>query len=956
LSLCEALVMLFAHIFEVCTMFPVLARVAALCAAPAVLFAQDSNFSIRFFGADDGVSDRVLVHVDDDAPGVDHSTPADLGAGDFTIEFWLRGVHASNASASSGFGAEFADARWLDGNVVVDRDIAGPSHREWGVSIAGGFVRFGTGAGDVGSNSEHTLEGGVDVLDDAWHHVACVRDAASGRKSVYVDGLLDVESAAGVSTANLSYPNVGVPNSASPWGPWIVLGARKHPAGGPAAHSFTGWMDEVRLWRRALSAAEIALSHAVVLDGDEANLAGYYRFEEGSGPSAPDWSSAGSASAQLRSGTPGEAEWASALVDPSFAAPVRRMALPPGFELRLLSADLQEPTVLTCAPDGRLFIGERAGRIRIWSNGAFLPQALLVVPASADSGERGLSGLAFDPQFSSNGWIYVHYTTTEPRNRVSRFTVVGDVADPQSELVVWENTQLAAVIHHGGSLAFGADGRLYIATGDQGFSANSRDLSNQHGKLLRVEADGSLPFDNPHLGTPGVDPYIASIGLRNPFRMAEDPVTCRLLIGDVGGNTSTSWEELDVASVGVDYGWPLQEGVECNTSDCTGMQTPLWSYRHDDAELIENEVQACIVAGAFQRGSSFPPAFAGALFVADYANRWIRRLHFDSNGEVQSSAPFLSPPDAGSIVDLEFGADGALYFVTIGLHNSGAPDVAGLHRIRYVGVENVPPVAAAQANPVQGAAPLAVQFSSARSFDPDQGPGALTFEWEFGDGQQSTDADPLHVYAADGPYVAVLKLRDGATSVVASPLSITVGAPPIPTILHPSNGTLYRAGDTIDFDGVADDGEGGLLTASALSWRVLLIHEAHAHPFLGPMTGSSGSFVIPTTGHEPANTHYELQLTAVDGSGLSATSSVSLMPDTTVLRLRSQPSGVVLFVDGEPITTPYDLESLVGFQHWIEAPPSFGALHFKSWSDGGASSHAFTAPPRFGRLLVRYSP
>lgn len=931
------------------------ARFVVSCVAPCLLAAQDSNFSIRFFGADDGLTDRVLVHIDDDEPGADHSTPADLGIGDFSVEFWVRGTHAGNPAPSFVGDAEFADERWLDGAVLVDRDIAGPSHREWGIALAGGFVCFGTGSGDVGSNLAHTLEGDVDVLDDAWHHVACVRDAASGTKSIYVDGALDMRSSAGVSTANLSYPNVGVPTATSPWGPWIVFGARKHPGASSTGSSFVGWMDEVRLWRRALSESEIALSYDDVLDGDELNLVGYYRFEEGAGASAPDWSLAGSAAAQIVAGASGPTEWASALVDPNFAAPVRRDALPPGFENRLLTADLVEPTVLASAPDGRLFIGERAGRIRAWRDGAFLPQPLLVVAASADVGERGVSGLVLDPQFAMNGWIYVHYTTSAPRNRVSRFTVTGDVADPQSELVVWENTDLAAVIHHGGGLAFGADGKLYIATGDQGFSANAHDLTNQHGKLLRVESDGSLPSDNPYLGAPGVDPYIASIGLRNPFRIAADSLTGRLYLGDVGGNAAASWEEIDVAVSGADYGWPMQEGPDCNVADCSSMQTPLWSYRHDDPLLIRGDVQACVVAGAVYRGSVFPVAHQGALFIADYANRWIRRLTFDANGDVQSNSPFLSPPDAGSIVDLEVGADGALYYVTIGLHNSGAADVSGLHRIRYIGVDNVPPTVVAAASPTQGATPLAVQFTGGGSSDPDQGPGVLTYEWDFDDGQSSTEADPLHVYANEGAYHAVLKLRDGATSVVSASIEIVVGSPPIPTILQPQPGLRYRAGDTIVFDGAADDGEGAALPSSAMSWRVLLIHESHAHPFLGPIAGNGGSFQIPWSGHTPANTHYELQLDAIDASGLSATTSVALLPETTLIRLRSHPSGVTLYVDGEPLVTPYDLESLVGFQHWIEAPATVGPRPFRNWSDGGAIAHTYSAPPRLGRLLVRYS-
>jgi len=281
---------------------------------------QGSAHALRFYGTGTDQQDRARIAIDDNAPGPDASAPCDLGAGDFTVEFWLRGTLADNATSGWGGGESWGDD-WIYGNVIVDRDIWADNQQDWGISLAGGRVRFGTGRAPAGADSPHTLEGETMLLDDAWHHVACLRDAATGIKSIVVDGALDGQSSVGASTDDISYPNEGVANPVTPWGPYIVLGAEKHDAGSDFP-SFSGYLDELRLWARALAPTELAEIADRVIDIASEGLVGYYRFEEGMGTAIADASAAGSPAGLLIAGLPGNGEWTAFAADPAGVAPI----------------------------------------------------------------------------------------------------------------------------------------------------------------------------------------------------------------------------------------------------------------------------------------------------------------------------------------------------------------------------------------------------------------------------------------------------------------------------------------------------------------------------------------------------------------------------------------------------------------------------------------------------------
>src|SRR5207249_8583728 len=247
-------------------------------------------------------------------------------------------------------------------------------------------------------------------------------------------------------------------------------------------------------------------------------------------------------------------------------------ALPPpvatlaaGFEDQAYVALGFDPTSMEFSPDGRLFVAEQQGSLHVIKDGALLPTPFVTVAVEPTS-ERGLLGIAFDPNYATNRFVYVYYTAPSPtiHNRVSRFTADianQDVAAAGSEVAILDLENLGATNHNGGAIHFGSDGQLYVAVGENANSANAQTLGNRLGKMLRIHADGTIPTDNPFYGVAsGDNRAIWALGLRNPFTFGFQPGTGRMFINDVGQDT---WEEINEGVAGANYGWPNCEGA-CN--------------------------------------------------------------------------------------------------------------------------------------------------------------------------------------------------------------------------------------------------------------------------------------------------------------------------------------------------------------------------------------------------------
>lgn len=321
-------------------------------------------------------------------------------------------------------------------------------------------------------------------------------------------------------------------------------------------------------------------------------------------------------------------------------------------ESTFIGAGISRGTAMEFAPDGRLFVAEQGGDLRVIKNGQLLDTPFLTVPAD-DRGERGLLGVAFDPDFTSNGFVYIYWTTTQggPHNRISRFAadaVNPDIADSASETTLVDLPNLSdAQNHNGGAIHFGSDGKLYAGVGENANASLSQNLNSPFGKLLRFNPDGSIPEDNPFFGTTsGLARATWALGLRNPFTFAVQPGTGTIYINDVG---QSNFEEINEGAAGANYGWPDTEGPTNNPQ----FTRPVHAYG-----------SGAISGGAFYNPAvqQFPDSFVGDYFYADFNGGFIRRLSLD--GGVKVTSAFAR--SLGAPTDLKVGPDGTLYALLYG--------------------------------------------------------------------------------------------------------------------------------------------------------------------------------------------------------------------------------------------------------------------------------------------------
>jgi len=483
------------------------------------------------------------------------------------------------------------------------------------------------------------------------------------------------------------------------------------------------------------------------------------------------------------------------------------------------------------------------------------------------------------------------------------------------------NNLSSAQNHNGGAIHFGLDGKLYIAVGENANSAYAQTLTNLLGKILRIDASGSIPSDNPFYNTAtGVNRAIWALGLRNPFTFGIQPGTGRMFINDVGQNT---WEEIDEGLAGANYGWPNCEGA-CSSPN-PNFEDPIHQYSHADG--------CAIVGGAFYNpaSSQFPPEYVGVYFFADLCGGWIRTL--DNGNQVSPFATGLSSP-----VDLRVSADGSLYYLDRGR--------SSVYRVRFTNAPSITLHPQDQTVPAGSSATFTVAASGAQP---------LFYQWQRDGldipGATSSSYTLTGVQPQDNGALFRCRVSNAFGSTTSNPAQLTVSnnESPVATILAPPNGARYNAGDTIAFSGSANDPEDGNLPPSALSWTIVFHHDTHTHPFLGPINGvASGSFSIPDAGETSANVFYRIHLTATDSAGAQSSTFVDLLPNVVTLALLTDPAGLQLALDGQPVATPFTVLSVVGMTRTLGAPSpqrvDKSNYNFLSWSDGGTQDHVIRTP------------
>jgi glucose/arabinose dehydrogenase len=339
-----------------------------------------------------------------------------------------------------------------------------------------------------------------------------------------------------------------------------------------------------------------------------------------------------------------------------------------GLDAETVVRTLENPVFVTALPgDGRLFVLEKEGEIRIVRNGELEDDPFLDLEAFVDASglEQGLLGMAFHPRFPEDDRFFVSYTDVAGVSVIAEFRMSGDPdrADPDSLRILLSQSQ-PETNHNGGMVAFGPDGYLWVGFGDGGGAGdpgrNGQNANTLLGTILRLDVDGGDPYavppDNPFVAGGG-DPRVWAYGLRNPWRFSVDTVDGYLYIADVGQD---GWEEIDVVpwdAPGLNFGWSRFEGDECLREPCDFDETvrPVLSYDHAEG--------CSVIGGLVYRGSAIPELWGHYLY-GDWCGRWVRSFRFDGGEAVDLSDWTAQLGQIGQIQSFGQGGDGEVYFVT----------------------------------------------------------------------------------------------------------------------------------------------------------------------------------------------------------------------------------------------------------------------------------------------------
>jgi uncharacterized repeat protein (TIGR01451 family) len=691
------------------------------------------------------------------------------------------------------------------------------------------------------------------------------------------------------------------------------------------------------------------------------------------------------------------------------APPANAAGLPAGFQETVAFSGLSNPTNVQFAADGRVFVAEKRGTVKVFDSlSDTTPDTFADLRTNVqDFWDRGLLGLALDPAFPTKPYVYVLYTydhvlgdtAPAPRwgdtcpsppgatgdgcivsGRLSRLQAAGNTMTG-SEQVLIEDWCQQFPSHSIGSLAFGADGALYVSGGDgasfnfadygqsggtagsptprnpcgdpptgiggtqtaptaEGGALRSQDVrstadpTSLDGAILRVDpATGLGMSGNPFSSSTNVNARrIVAYGMRNPFRIATRPGTSELWVSDVGWAT---WEELNriVApgdAVADNLGWPCYEGAGrqanydnldlalCESLYASGaVLAPHYTYRHTDS-IVSGE--SC----ANGQGSST----VGMAFYdgGDYPAAYDGALFF---ADYSRDCLWVMPKGTGGVPDVTKRAN----FLTpaanpVDLKIGPGGDLfyvdfngGTIRRIEYSST-NQPPIATATASPRSGPAPLQVSFNGSGSSDPEG--GALTYSWDldgngsFGD---ATTVTPTFTYQTPGTYQAVLRVTDPQGASALSPaVTISVGnTPPTAVIDTPAPTLKWSVGELISFTGHATDPEEGALPATALSWAVVLLHCTSTGCHEHPRESVAGPSGSFDGPDHAYPSYVELRLTARDSHGLTDTATLRLDPRTVDLTLATNPSGLQVAFGGDSTAAPFTRTVIQGSLNSVSA-------------------------------------
>lgn len=596
------------------------------------------------------------------------------------------------------------------------------------------------------------------------------------------------------------------------------------------------------------------------------------------------------------------------------------------------TAVIKEGLSLEQSSDGRIFIAERGGIVKVFQNNAV--STVFTVQTVTDN-EQGLLGLTLHPDFATNGYIYVFYSINDGviRHRIERIKIdnANQVVSRQEILLL---EPIGGGFHNGGDLKF-FNGFLYVTVGDSQQNTNSQDLDTYKGKILRLTEDGLPAPGNPFYGSGSVQRQsIWVYGFRNPWRLVANKTANKLFVLDVG----TSWEEINEISNPTirNYAWGHPQGGDGKQTETNLFTNPIFTYATGS---IGNALTNGLL---YNPTTSRYPDLQGKFIIKDFVRNAIR--WFDPNIADPVSTEFYSAPQQQAL-GMMLGNDGYIYYCAYG--NNGA-----LIKLDYIETAAPTIVNHPVSQTIMQTTPVTFTVSAS-------GVG-LSYQWQFNNvnipGATAATYTIANVTNANaGAYrVVVTNTAGNATS---NPATLTVtpfsNAPTV-TIVSPLPTLKWNADDIIHFEATATDIEDGTLPASAFSWNIDLFHEdipgsGHSHPGASPQGTKSGDFTASNQGEKTPNVWYRFTVKVTDSNGLTASTFVDIKPNLVDVTVTSSPALLALEFNQKPVTAPSTKQVVANAAlQTLNAPtPQYIdniRYDFDHWNHGGAANQTFKAP------------
>lgn len=593
---------------------------------------------------------------------------------------------------------------------------------------------------------------------------------------------------------------------------------------------------------------------------------------------------------------------------------------------------IKEGLALEQSSDGRIFIAERGGIVKVFQNNTV---STVFTVATVTDNEQGLLGLTLHPDFAVNGYIYVFYSINDGviRHRIERIKIDNNnqVISRQQILLL---EPIGAGFHNGGDLKF-FNGYLYVTVGDSQLNTNSQDLDTYKGKILRITEDGLPAPGNPFYGSGSVQRQsIWVYGFRNPWRLVANPTANKLFVLDVG----TSWEEVnEISNPAIrNYAWGHPQGGDGKQTETNLFTNPIFTYATGS------------IGNALTNGLLYNPAISrypnlqGKFIIKDFVRNAIR--WFDPNIADPVSTEFYSAPQQQAL-GMMLGNDGYIYYCAYG--NNGS-----LIKLDYIETAAPTIVNHPLSQTIMETNPVTFTVSASGT--------NLTYQWQFNnvDINGATGASytiPNVTNANAGSYRVIV--TNTAGNVTSNPATLTVtpfsNAPTV-TITAPLPTLKWNAEDIVHFEASATDVEDGTLPPSAFSWSIDLFHEdipgaGHSHPGASPQGVQSGNFTASNQGEKTPNVWYRFTVKVTDSNGLTAVTFVDIKPNLVDVTAASSPVPLNLEFNQKPVTAPSTKQVVANAAvQTLNAPtPQYIEnirYDFDHWSQGGAANQTFKAP------------